>query len=65
MQSQFLIIGSAIVISFVIVIVLLHFIKKAENKHYKNILQGLEVQRNQVASTPVLLELSKIGRAHV
>ena len=60
MQSQFLIIGSAIVISFVIVIVLLHFIKKAENKHYKKILQKLEVQRNQVASTPVLLELSKV-----
>ena len=60
MQSQFLIIGSAVVISFVIVIVILHFIKKAENKHYKNILQHLEVQRNQVASTPVLLELSKV-----
>lgn len=60
MQSQFLIIGSAVVISFVIVIVLLHFIKKAENKHYKKILHNLEVQRNQVASTPVLLELSKV-----
>ena len=60
MQSQFLIIGSAVVVALVVVIVLLHFIKKAENKYYKNILQKLEVQRNQVASTPVLLELSKV-----
>ena len=60
MQSQFLIIGSSIVLSFVIVIVILHFIKKAESKYYKDILKRLEIQRNQVASTPVLLELSKV-----
>ena len=60
MQSQFFIIGSAVVISLVIVIVILHFVKKAEKKYYKNILQRLEIQRNQVASTPVLLELSKV-----
>lgn len=60
MQSQFFIIGSAVVISLVIVIVILHFVKKAEKIYYKNILQRLEIQRNQVASTPVLLELSKV-----
>ena len=60
MQSQFLIIGSAIVVALVVVIVILHFVKKAEKRYYKKILQRLEVQRNQVASTPVLLELSKV-----
>ena len=60
MQSQFLIIGSAVVVALVVVIVLLHFIKKAENRYYKKMLQKLEIQRNQVASTPVLLELSKV-----
>ena len=60
MQSQFLIIGSAIVVALVIVIVILHFIRKARTKHYKNILKNLEIQRNQIASTPVLLELSKV-----
>lgn len=60
MQSQFLIIGSAVVVALVVVIVILHFVKKAEKRYYKKILQRLEVQRNQVASTPVLLELSKV-----
>lgn len=60
MQGQFLIIGSVVVISLVIVIIILHFVKKAEIKFYKNKLKELEIQRNQIASTPVLLELSKV-----
>ena len=60
MNGQFLIIGSVIVISLVIVIVILHFVKKAELKYYNNKIKKLEVQRNLVASTPVLLELSKV-----
>ncbi len=60
MQGQILIIGSAVVIALIIVIVILHFIKKAEMKYYRNKVKNLEVQRNMVASTPVLVELSKV-----
>lgn len=60
MQGQFLIIGSAVVIALIIVIVVLHFVKTAEMKYYRNKVKNLEVQRNMVASTPVLLELSKV-----
>jgi len=60
MQGQFLIIGSAFVIAMIIVIVILHFVKKAEMKYYRNKVKNLEIQRNMVASTPVLLELSKV-----
>lgn len=60
MQGQYLIIGSTIVIILVIVIVVLHFVKKAEIKYYRNKVKNLEVQRNMVASTPVLVELSKV-----
>ena len=60
MQGQFLIIGSLIIVILVIVIVILHFVRKAEIRYYKNKLKDLEIQRNQVASTPVLLELSKV-----
>lgn len=60
MQGQFLIIGSFVAIGLVIVIVILHFVKKAEIQFYKNKLKKLEIQRNQIASTPVLLELSKV-----
>ena len=60
MQGQFLIIGSAFVIALVIVIVILHIIKKAEMRYYRSKVKNLEVQRNMVASTPVLLELSKV-----
>ena len=60
MQGQFLIISSAIVIGLVIVIVILHFVKKAELKYYRNKVKNLEIERNKVASTPVLVELSKV-----
>ena len=60
MQGQFLIIGSSFVIAIIIVIVILHFVKKAEMKYYRNKVKNLEIQRNMVASTPVLVELSKI-----
>lgn len=60
MQGQFLIIGSAVVLALIIVIVVLQFVKKAEMKFYRNKVKNLEIQRNMVASTPVLLELSKV-----
>ena len=60
MQGQFLIIGSAVVIALIIVIVILHIVKKAEMKYYRSKVKNLEIQRNMVASTPVLLELSKV-----
>ena len=60
MQGQFLIIGSAIVIALIIVIVILHFVRKLERKYYRDKIKNLEIQRNMVASTPVLLELSKV-----
>lgn len=60
MQGQFLIIGSAVVIALIIVIVILNLVRLAEAKVYRNKLKNLEIQRNQIASTPVLLELSKV-----
>ena len=60
MQSQFLIIGSALVIALVLVIIILQVIKKLELRYYRNKEKNLEIMRNQVASTPVLLELSKV-----
>ena len=60
MQGQFLIIGSIVVAIFIVVIVILHLVNKAEAKYYKNKIKSLEVQRNMIASTPVLLELSKV-----
>ncbi len=60
MQGQYLIIGSAVLIIIIVLIVALHFIKKAELKFYRNKVKNLEIQRNMVASTPVLVELSKV-----
>ncbi len=60
MEGQYLIIGSVVILALVIVIVILYFIKKVELKYYREKIKNLEIQRNQVASTPVLLELSKV-----
>ena len=60
MQGQFLIIGTVVIVLIIVVIVVLYLIKKMEMKFYRNKLKNLEIQRNVVASTPVLLELSKV-----
>ena len=60
MQGQYLMIGSVVVVVLIIVIIVLHFIRKMQLKFYREKAKGLEVQRNLVASTPVLLELSKV-----
>lgn len=60
MTGQYLIIGSAVVIALVIVIIALHFIKLFELKRYKDKIKSLEIERNVIASTPILLELSKV-----
>lgn len=60
MQGQYLIIGSFILVAIIIVVVVLHFVKKIEMNYYKDKVKNLEIQRNMVASTPVLLELSKV-----
>ena len=60
MQGQILIISSIVIVGLIIVIVILHFVRKAEIKYFKNKIKELEIKRNQVASTPVLVELSKV-----
>ena len=60
MQGQFLIIGTAVIVLIIVVVLVLHFVKKMEMKFYRNKVKNLEIQRNMVASTPVLLELSKV-----
>lgn len=60
MQGKLLIIGSIVIVVLIIVFVLIHLIKKSKVKFYKNQVKQLEIKRNLIASTPVLLELSKV-----
>lgn len=60
MQGQYLIIGSYLVICIIIVIVILHFIRRGITNKYRRKVHDLEVAKNVVASTPVSLELSKV-----
>ncbi len=60
MQGQYLIIGSYLVVCIIIVIVVLHILRKRIANKYRSKLRELEVAKNMVASTPVSLELSKV-----
>ena len=60
MQGQFLTLGTALVIALIIVIVILYLLRKYRLKYYRNTVKNLEIQRNMVASTPVLVELQKV-----
>lgn len=60
MEGQILVIGTVVLICLIIVIICLSFIRKKEQKRYIDVANRLEVSKNQITSTPVLLELSKI-----
>ena len=60
MHGQFLIICTVVIIAAIVIFLALHFIKKLQTRFYKNRIKELETKRNLVASTPVLLELSKV-----
>lgn len=60
MQGQFLIILTIVIVVAIVIFVTLYLIKKMKVRIYKNRIKDLEMKRNQVASTPVLLELSKV-----
>ncbi len=60
MDGLFLYTGSIIVVVLIMIIVIIHFIRKIKVKKVRNKAKDLEIDRNVVASTPVLLELSKV-----
>ena len=60
MQGEYLIIGSIVILVIIALIVIIQVIKKMRFKFYRNKVRDLEIQRNVVASTPVLLELSRV-----
>jgi septation ring formation regulator len=60
MQGQILIIVSFVIVAVIIIAFVLHLIHKHEMKLYRDKVKNLEIEKNKVASTPVLLELSKI-----
>ena len=60
MQGQFLFIGSICIVGLIVIILILHFIRKFQRKSYRDRIKELELQRNLIESTPVLLELSKV-----
>lgn len=60
MEGQILVIGTVILVCLIIVIICLSFIRKKEQKKYIDVANKLEVSKNKITSTPVLLELSKV-----
>ncbi len=60
MQGQILIISTVLIIVIVIVVVTLQLIRKKKTKRYTDKVRELERNVNLIASTPVLLELSKV-----
>ena len=60
MTGQLLIIITAVLICLIITIVWFLFVRRQEKKVYVNKAKQLEIDKNLVTSTPVLLELSKI-----
>ena len=59
-MGQILVISTVILICLIITLVCLLIIRKKEQKKYIDVANQLEINKNKITSTPVLLELSKI-----
>ncbi len=60
LSGGFLIFGSIIVTVFIVMIFIFHFVRKFRKKYYQKLVKHLEIERNQISSIPILLELSKV-----
>lgn len=60
MDRVILIVATLYIVMIVSIIFILNFIQSRKNKKYKAILEKLEIEKNQISSTPILPELSKI-----
>lgn len=60
MDGQILVISTVIIICLIITIICLILVRKKEKKVYVKQAKNLEIEKNLITSTPVLLELSKI-----
>lgn len=60
MNGQILVISTVVLVCLIITIICLLLVRKKEKKVYKSIADSLEIEKNQVLSTPIPLELSKI-----
>ena len=60
MHGQALVISTVIIVSIIVIFLVIYFTKKAIVNSYKKKVSDLEVKKNLIASTPVLLELSKV-----
>ena len=60
MNGIILFIVSTVIVLFLIIIIVITVFKKKHKKYYQDIYDELERDKNLVASTPVLLELSKL-----
>ena len=60
MNGQILVVGTVVLTGIILMVIFLHLVKGKENKKYTKVAKELEIERNKIISTPVLLELSKM-----
>ncbi|MBQ2639753.1 MAG: septation ring formation regulator EzrA [Bacilli bacterium] len=60
MQGQILVVSTFILVSIMLIFLIVYFTRKILDNSYRKKVSDLEVKKNLVASTPVLLELSKV-----
>ena len=60
MDGLILVIVTIFIISVILIVLILNFIQANKNKSLKKMLENLDIEKNKIASTPILPELAKI-----
>ena len=48
------------IVAFILIVLILNLIQASKNRNLKKILENLDIEKNKIASTPIIPELAKI-----
>ena len=60
MDGLLLVLVTIFIVAFILIVLVLNLIQARKNKNLKKILENLDIEKNKIASTPIVPELAKI-----
>ena len=60
MDGILLVLVTIFIVAFILIVLVLNLIQARKNKNLKKILENLDIEKNKIASTPIVPELAKI-----
>ena len=60
MDGLILVLVTVFIVTFILIVLVLNLIQAKKNRNLKKLLENLDIEKNKIASTPIVPELAKI-----